>query len=115
MRYIAIQIDVEIRNRAINARGQREVSARTAAFGLRTVWVNTLDARGRVAQPFALHQIISAPRSHTTPARPLGVTILNLGCPVLDAFQGRGSWFSFLCGHKSHPPVFRFTPNSNTD
>src|ERR1700732_4558418 len=29
------------------------------------------------------------------------MTILNLGCPVLDAFQGRGSWFSFLCGHKS--------------
>jgi hypothetical protein len=51
---------------------------------------------GRVARPFALLMIISAPWLNTTPISPLRVNILNLGCPVLDALQGRGLWFDGL-------------------
>jgi hypothetical protein len=40
--------------------------------------------------------IISAPRFNTASVRPLGVELLNLGCPVLDALQGRGIWFDYL-------------------
>jgi hypothetical protein len=46
--------------------------------------------RSRWGCPLEFHRIVSAPRSQTTPVRPLSVKILNLGCPVLDVFQGRG-------------------------
>ena len=35
-----------------------------------------------MARPFAFHKTISAPRSNTTPVRPLGVKIVNLGWPA---------------------------------
>jgi hypothetical protein len=49
-----------------------------------------------VTRPYLFHRIFCAPLSDTTPVRPLGVMILNLGCPVLDNFQGRGFRFGFL-------------------
>ena len=52
---------------------------------------------GRVARPIASLNVISASHSNTTPVRPLRVKILNLGCPVLEAFQGRGFWFDLPC------------------
>src|ERR1700719_3752430 len=52
---------------------------------------------GRVARPFEFHTIVSASHSNTTPARPLRVKILILGCPVLDAFQGQGFCFDLSC------------------
>jgi hypothetical protein len=58
---------------------------------------NFSPAGGRVARPFAFHKIVSAPRSNTTPVRPLRVKILNLRCPVLTPFQGRGFCFGFPC------------------
>lgn len=42
---------------------------------------------GRVAQPLATHKIAALPRCHATPVLPLGVKILKLVRPVLDAFQ----------------------------
>jgi len=39
---------------------------------------------------FAFRKIASAPFSNTTAARKLWVKILNLGCPVLDAFSRAG-------------------------
>jgi hypothetical protein len=47
--------------------------------------------------PFAFRKTVSARSSNTTPVRPLRVKIQNLGCPVLDVFQGRGFWFDSLC------------------
>jgi len=43
--------------------------------------IRTLKEVGRVARAFALHEIVSAPHSDTTPVRPLGVKILKLGVP----------------------------------
>jgi hypothetical protein len=64
----------------------------------RLVMVSQADVApgGRVARPIALIKI-APPWFNTTPVRPLGVKILNLGCPVLDALQGRGFWFDFQC------------------
>ena len=47
-----------------------------------------------MARPFAFpcHRILPARHSNATPVHSLRVRILNLGCPVLDAFQGRGFW-----------------------
>jgi hypothetical protein len=75
---------------------------------------------GRVARPFAFHKIVSAPRFNTTPARPHRVKILKLGCPVLDALQGRGFCFNLppVVGHTKKPRptkcVGRGTPTSTT-
>ena len=44
------------------------------------------------APPFWNSKIVSATPPNTTLIRPLWVIIVKLGCPVIDAFQGRGFW-----------------------
>lgn len=62
--------------------------------------------------------IISAPRFNTTLVSPIGVQMVNLWCPALDAFQGRRFWFDYLRtngderlsmkeGKPKTPPVIR--------
>src|SRR5580692_1864482 len=52
----------------------------------------------------ASRKIVCAPRTHTTPVRPRGVKILNLGCPVLDGFSRAGLLVGLL---RSVDPSFQ--------
>jgi len=61
----------------------------------------------------AFRKTVGAPRTHTTPVRPRGVKILNLGCPVLDGFSRAGLWLNYsgrlIRRFKSKAPPFKTT------